>query len=142
MHYKVKGSTEWKVATGKDTLILNNLEECKLYEFRYQIKCDSLNSEFSVIDTFRTSCRINTVEEFSSLFSINPNPAHDVLNVTSSIHHHNLSYNISSITGQNIVVEQHLKDLSIPLSQFNAGVYILTISTHSGIRYHIKFVKI
>jgi serine protease len=142
VHYKVKGSTDWKVASGKDTLVLNNLEECKLYEYRYQINCDSLNSEFSIIDTFRTSCKINTIEDIPTLFSINPNPAHDILNVTSSLHHDNLSYNISSITGQIIVTEQHLKDQNIPLGHLCAGAYILTISTHTGIRYRIKFVKI
>jgi serine protease len=142
MQYRSQNNIDWKTISGKDSITITNLQECTLYEFRYQLRCDSLLSEYSSIDTFSTSCKINTADEVTSLVSISPNPAQTVLKINTLLKPDNFTYSISNITGQTIVEEKPLTDKIIAIDHLMSGTYILTISTKPGIRFRIKFVKI
>lgn len=141
LQYRVKNGRDWINISGRDTITIRNLEECTLYEFRYNISCDTLLSEYSTIDTFRTACKNNT-EITTTFFSIQPNPASDFLEIKSSEILENASYQISDITGRTHYPNQHLIDKTIKLENLTSGVYVLTIITPKGIRYRHKFIKI
>ena len=89
---RLKGSTDWILASGRDSIRIGWLKECSLYEFRYQLTCDSLFSDFSAIDTFTTSCKSGAIDQLATII-IRPNPANDHLTID------RLAYIAISISG-------------------------------------------
>ncbi|MBO9584706.1 MAG: T9SS type A sorting domain-containing protein [Flavobacterium sp.] len=80
--------------------------------------------------------------EFSSYFSVYPNPAQNILNIQSKDSIKMQRINIYNLLGQLVLTIPNAQDISkIDISKFQSGNYILQIKTEIG-NSIIKFVKI
>ncbi|MGB4838096.1 MAG: S8 family peptidase [Saprospiraceae bacterium] len=138
--YRLKGSLTWQQITSLDTIKINNLKECSVYEYRFQKNCDSLYSDFSVIDTFKTACK-NNVNDPSVLFKISPNPAFDELyiEIPDGLFINELM--VSDISGRIILANTSAQKSILNISSLPSGTYLLILTTSSGQRYRQKFLK-
>lgn len=71
-----------------------------------------------------------SISDFSSSFSVYPNPAKDVLNISNSIGAEINTITVSDINGR--TVKQFGSVSQINISDLNAGVYFVNISSNEG----------
>lgn len=96
------------------------------------IQCVSLDAFALLIDDFKvTATTLKTSDFFKNNFTVYPNPANDVINVSNL---GNLEITKASITDVNgrIVKEVNSSFETINISDLNAGVYFLKINTLEG----------
>lgn len=89
------------------------------------------NSDIIGIDTFSVDRTLGTSDFFKNNFTVYPNPANDVINVSNL---GNLEITKASITDVNgrIVKEVNSSFETINISELNSGVYFLKINTLEG----------
>ncbi|WP_298221589.1 choice-of-anchor J domain-containing protein [Flavobacterium sp.] len=89
------------------------------------------NSDIIGLDTFSVDRPLSTDSFFKGNFAATPNPANDVLNITN---HSNIAVNAIQITDMNGRVVKEVKGMTsqINVSELNAGVYFLKVSTDQG----------
>ncbi len=75
----------------------------------------------------------------SSIFSVYPNPAQDVLNIETSSDIQIESMTISSIRG-NVIKTFNTKVKSIQISDLTSGIYFIEIKHNDGVQ-KVKFIK-
>ena len=141
INFRLKGSTDWILATGRDSIRIAGLKECSLYEFRYQLTCDSLFSDFSAIDTFTTSCKSGAIDQLATII-IRPNPANDHLTIDMPDGMSLKEWMIYDISGKVILMKNQTEDLSINISGIKTGVYFIHLITSSGHQSRHKIIII
>jgi hypothetical protein len=144
IQFRIKGKGEWKQASGRDTIRLTNLEECTLYEYRYQVNCDSIYSDYSVIDTFTTACK-NGTNNYQLAVKITPNPAIDQLNIETNGSGQIRTCRIYDISARECLLLSPSDDLpvkSLDISALSSGWYFLVITTADGKSIQNRFIKI
>lgn len=104
------------------------------FGFRYYVingGANGSNSDLIGIDTFSVDRTLKTSDFFKNNFTVYPNPANDVINVSNL---GNLEITKASITDVNgrIVKEVNSSFETINISELNAGVYFLKINTLEG----------
>lgn len=98
----------------------------------FSINCVSADRFGFAVDDFKvTTTGLKTSDFFKNNFTVYPNPANDVINVSNL---GNLEITKASITDVNgrIVKEVNSSFDSINISELNAGVYLLKINTLEG----------
>ena len=91
------------------------------------------------ISTYRT---LGTADfNFSSYFSLHPNPAHDVLNINTSNAIDIQSMGIYDVLGQLVIAIPNAQTISkVDLTQLKGGIYFLKINSSKGSSFS-KFIK-
>ena len=107
--------------------------DCK-FAFRYFVTTggpDGANSNIIAIDTVSVDRALTTDSFFKSNFSTFPNPTSGLLNIANNT---NIAINKAQITDMNgrIVKEVNGNSNQINISELNAGVYFLKITTDQG----------
>ena len=141
INYKLKGTSDWKQASGKDSVKISGLVECSLYEYRFQLNCDTIFSDFSTINTFTTACK-NSVSDREITFTIRPNPATDRLSIDIPDGIILSEVIIYDIAGKEILRKKSPTDLTIDLNEIESGVYFIHLNTSRGFQSRQKFIKI
>ncbi len=142
---KEKGTELWSEISGNDTINVNGLKECTVYEYTYRVKCADMYSEPSIIDTVKTACQ-NNVAEIESQVKIVPNPTSDFISIyikSSGISFN--EYRLTNISG--IVLIRNASKLTsentkIDTRELPSGIYLLELISTNGIRIVKKIVKI
>lgn len=96
------------------------------------IECVSFDSFIFMIDDFSVTTTGNASVDtaLASSFSVYPNPAKDVLNISNSIGAEITAVTVSDINGR--TVKQFGSVSQINISDLNAGVYFVNISSNEG----------
>lgn len=141
--YRPFGTSEWQTVTGVDTILINGLEKCTLYEYQYYGFCGARLSEGSTPDTIRTSC-INSVIDYQAHITISPNPSSGSIQIdASSDVLINASLKISNSQGIQLMQGKILENpYYLDISHLISGVYIIDISEQNGKKYLYKLIKI
>ena len=104
------------------------------FGFRYFVTnggTNGANSDIIGIDTFSVDRTLGTADFFKSNFSVYPNPANDVINITSLNNTEITSMSILDINGR-VVKQINSSLLTISINDLNSGVYFLKINTIEG----------
>ncbi len=104
------------------------------FGFRYYVTnggVNGSNSDIIGIDSFSVDTPLSTDTFFKSNFAVYPNPVNDVVNITNIT---NVAINASQITDINGRIVKEVKGITsqINVSELNAGVYFLKITTDQG----------
>jgi len=85
---------------------------------------------------------IGAINNISPYLEIFPNPANDVLNITSAITQIQ-EISIIDLTGQQVLHQSMLtgSNFDLDITSLSAGAYIIDIATATQ-RYHSRFVKV
>ena len=140
-----KGSDLWTEINAEDTIVVNGLKECTLYEYTYKVKCGDKYSEPSIIDTVKTACQ-NNITELESQVRIVPNPASDLINIYSPSNVISFSeYKLTNISG--LVVIRNTSKLTAENTKIEtrglpSGLYLLELISTNGIKIVKKIVII
>lgn len=107
---------------------------CK-FAFRYFVTDGGpagANSDIIGIDTFSVDRPLSTDSFFRGNFSVAPNPASDVINITNNT---NVAVNNIQLSDINGRIVKNLTGMTnqIAINELNAGVYFLKITTDQGI---------
>ena len=107
--------------------------DCK-FAFRYYVTNGGptgANSNIIAIDTVSIDRALSTEGFFSGNFSVVPNPASDILNITNIS---NIAVNAIQMTDINGRIVKEVKGMTnqININELNAGVYFLKITTDQG----------
>ncbi len=138
-----KGSELWTEINAKDTVVVNGLKECTLYEYTYKTKCGDKYSEPSAIDTVKTACQ-NNIAEIESQVRIIPNPTTDFINIYSPSGVISFSeYKLTNISG--LVVIRNTSKLTAENTKIEtrglpSGMYLLELISTNGIKIVKKIV--
>lgn len=98
---------------------------------RIGIQCVSNDNYFFMVDDFSVTTASASVDNhLTSSFSVYPNPAKDVLNIANSIGAEINTVTVSDINGR--TVKQFGSVSQINISDLNAGVYFVNISSNEG----------
>ena len=89
------------------------------------------NSDIIGIDTFSVDRTLGTADFFKSNFTIYPNPANSVINISNPNSLEITSASITDVNGR-IVKQLNSSVESLNVSDLNAGVYFLKVSTADG----------
>ncbi len=97
--WKHHTATEWNTVSVSDSIYLESLEKCTLYDYRYIVNCDGKSTYIAPIDTFRTMCS-GSQDNYSHTFRLYPNPVGDYLILESGQYLSNqLDLQLMDITG-------------------------------------------
>jgi len=102
-----------------------------------------INQAFTAVEGSGISCDTLGVTDEETLTSglvLSPNPANDVLNITTSLELQNAIYNIYDISGRRVLTNSLNNSKTIDVSQLSAGNYILSIMSDSVVKNQ-KFIK-
>ena len=140
-----KGTDEWTIMNGLDSISFTGLKECTVYDYNYNVKCDTLFSEPTVTDTIKTSCQ-NYVTDFNIIPVILPNPAIDYftfdLGTTALVMK---GYKLINTAGKTVSQKQTSFSSAaqkVYIGEFPTGVYFLEVSFEIGPKIVKKIVKI
>lgn len=143
--FRERGSELWTETEGKDTIDVNGLKECTVYEYTYKVKCGDIFSELSTIDTVKTACQ-NNVVEVESQIRIVPNPALDYINIYANSAGFFISdYRLINTSGMVVIrneLEVSTENLKINLQKIPPGIYLLELMNSNGIKIVKKIVKV
>lgn len=103
------------------------------FDYNFPILTNKATSTFKILGTQDF--------EFSKYFNLFPNPANDVLNITTKSNNEIKSITIYDILGQLVIAIPNAENVSkVDVSKLNTGNYILKIKTEKG--YSVKkFIK-
>lgn len=139
-----RGTFEWKYTTGVDSIVINSLNECTLYEYRYLVKCDGKWSSPSPLDTLRTLCSNNT-NEIAEEILLFPNPASATLSVLTNVSGISVEkIDILDLSGMKILkaeINDKDKMSAVDISVLPSGLYLAVITLKGGKRIINKLIK-
>ena len=117
-----------------------NMDYSTLYYWQIVAKNISGEAVNSATWSFTTQAdpTLSVEDESISLFSVNPNPVKDVLNISTSLNID--SINVYNQLGQRVLHTDNLIDNTLDVSSLNNGVYILRISAE-GKKKSLKIIK-
>ena len=149
--YRVVGTSTWTLKNstpGNNWLYLNGLIYGGQYEYRLRAQCNNGEwSEYSDLYFFGNSVgRLSNSNEIEESFSIFPNPAKDVLNVTFETNESSdVTITITDVLGKTILNQtnsysegQQTEPLDV--SRLNKGYYFISIRNGDHVRT-MKFIK-
>ncbi len=127
---KAKDESTWDTYFMTDTLLIDNLKPCILYEYRYFNVCGTISSNIIKTDTIRTLCSNSTVDLLNNI-TIYPNPTKDHIMVDlGTLSMSDFSLMMRSIDGHHIDISTNIsknnQSYKIDVSSLYSGVYILT----------------
>ncbi|MBK9735959.1 MAG: S8 family serine peptidase [Saprospiraceae bacterium] len=145
--YREIGQADWIEVFSIDTITIAGLSECTMYEYTFRSQCGNIFSEVSAIDTFKTACKIGVHDQFFDALVVYPNPCYDLLTVKADKYsNHITSLRLIDQTGKTMTTQRYKSVDSqqhiIYMNSFPAGLYLLEVSTKTGIKYYKKVVKI
>lgn len=143
LSFRPYGSASWESVIGRDTIVIEGLDKCTLYEYQYYGYCDTRLSNPSVTDTVRTSC-LNNVSDLRNIFTITPNPTSDFITIYSNLKDLSISkLFVKDISGKEILtINLQSFENILDVSNLNSGIYIIEIHDKTGQKYVSKFTKI
>ncbi len=142
--FRAQGDDTWQTYFMQDTLWLDNLKACTIYEYRYYSVCDNVSSAEFVRDTIKTLCSNRTIETKDKI-KVFPNPAKNILFVDLGgwVATDN-SITLSTIDGQPIKLKDKIFYLNnrheINISDLDSGIYLLTLRSENALISHYKIV--
>jgi len=141
---KAKDESTWDTYFMTDSLLIDNLKPCILYEYRYFNVCGTIYSNLIKTDTIRTLCSNSTVNLLNDI-TIYPNPAKDHIMVNlGALGLSGFSMMMRSIDGHPIDINTNTSKnnqaYKIDISFLNSGVYILTFLGDKSEVTHYKVV--
>jgi len=140
-----RGSELWTETQGKDTIGVNGLKECTVYEYTYRVICGDTFSEKSTIDTVKTACK-NNVVEVESQIRIVPNPTSDYINIYTSSSTLLISgYRLINTSGMVVFRNDskvNTEYIKIDMQKIPPGIYLLELFNSNGIKTVKKIVKV
>lgn len=144
VQFREAGAIDWRIKTvdaPKNFVRLKTLDCATTYEWQVMADCAGGPSEFSAIQTFTTlSCRLSDVE--SENFTLYPNPAHDLLNVSYDDEiTGQINLQVFDLTGNELIQKQITTETTpVDVSSLASGMYIMSITNAYGTT-RVEFVK-
>ncbi len=144
LFYRERGTLPWNEVIGQDSVSMEGLRECTVYEYQYLTQCGLSFSDPSPIDTIKTFCPNNVHDLFSSIY-VAPNPA------TNEITLYYLGY-VTDIVDYGLINSEGKPFMSVPkmmdsqtvklnISFLPSGMYLLKLMTKDGRYISKKFIK-
>ncbi len=142
LRYKEPTSVTWTTVTipGPDYQI-DNLIDCRDYQYQIRTNCPNMNSDYSATKTFKTDCAVSVAQDPSlSDLSIFPNPFQNSLSINFDLKAASaIDIEIINVAGQvmyrNFTTIATTGQQSIQLDQLDgltSGIYFLKIKTDQG----------